>query len=71
MCLFLAKSIIFAGKMRRLFFILLVAVVALTAGAQDVPADITQQVISLLSEEFCTTLLRFNELAAKREQEAL
>lgn len=44
---------------------------SIASATQDVPADITQQVISLLSEEFCTTLLRFNELVAKREQEDL
>lgn len=44
---------------------------SIASATQDVPADISQQVISLLSEEFCTTLLRFNELVAKREQDAL
>ena len=43
----------------------------MSSAIDDVPAEITQRVISLLSEEFCTTLLRFNELVAKREQEAL
>ena len=42
---------------------------SIASAAKDVPAEITQRVISLLSEEFCTTLLRFNELVAKREQE--
>ena len=37
----------------------------------DVPNEISQPAIALLSEEFCTTLLRFNELVAKREGEAL
>jgi len=37
----------------------------------EVPSEIAQPVIALLNEEFCTTLLRFNELVAKREQEAL
>lgn len=36
----------------------------------EVPNDITQPVLSLLNEEFCATLLRFNELAAKRESNA-
>ncbi len=35
----------------------------------EVPNEISQPVIALLSEEFCTTLLRFNELAAKRDNE--
>lgn len=33
----------------------------------DVPNEISQPVIASLSEEFCTTLLRFNELVAERE----
>lgn len=33
----------------------------------DVPNEISQPAIALLSEEFCTTLLRFNELVAQRE----
>ena len=44
---------------------------SISAAVDEVPNGITQQVIALLSEEFCTTLLRFNELVAKREQEAL
>lgn len=44
---------------------------SISSAVDEVPNDITQQVIALLSEEFCTTLLRFNELVAKREQEAL
>jgi len=34
----------------------------------EVPNEISQPVIARLSEEFCTTLLRFNELVAQREQ---
>lgn len=37
----------------------------------EVPNEISQPAIALLSEEFCTTLLRFNELVAQRESEAL
>ncbi len=33
----------------------------------EVPSEISQPVVSLLSDEFCTTLLRFNELVAQRE----
>ena len=33
----------------------------------DVPNEISQPVISLLSDEFCTILLRFNEMVTKRE----
>ena len=44
---------------------------SVSSAVDEVPNGITQQVIALLSEEFCTTLLRFNELVAKREQEAL
>lgn len=36
----------------------------------EVPNEITQPVLSLLSEEFCATLLRFDELVAKRENNA-
>lgn len=43
---------------------------SIVSATKDVSTEITQQVISLLSEEFCTTLLRFNELVAKRENEA-
>ena len=42
---------------------------SISSAVDEVPAEITQPVIALLSEEFCTTLLRFNELVAKREQE--
>lgn len=42
---------------------------SISSAVDDVPNEITQPVIALLSEEFCTTLLRFNELVAKREQE--
>lgn len=44
---------------------------SISSAVCEVPNTITQPVISLLSEEFCTTLLRFNKLVAKREQEAL
>ena len=44
---------------------------SISSAVWEVPNTITQPVISLLSEEFCTTLLRFNKLVAKREQEAL
>ena len=37
----------------------------------EVPNEISQPAIALLSDEFCTTLLRFNELVAKRESNAL
>lgn len=42
---------------------------SISSAVDDVPNEITQPVIALLSEEFCTTLLRFNRLVAKREQE--
>ena len=42
---------------------------SISSAADDVPNEITQPVIALLSEEFCTTLLRFNQLVARREQE--
>jgi ADP-ribosylglycohydrolase len=44
---------------------------SISSAVDEVPNGITQQVIALLSEEFCTTLLRFNELVAKREHEAI
>ena len=44
---------------------------SISSAVDEVPAEISQPVIALLSEEFCTTLLRFNELVAKREHEAL
>ncbi len=44
---------------------------SISSAVDEVPNEITQPVISLLSEEFCTTLLQFNKLVAKREQEAL
>ena len=44
---------------------------SIASATMDVSAEITQRVISLLSEEFCTTLLRFNELVAKREHQAI
>jgi len=37
------------------------------SAAQDVPADIVQRTLGLLSEEFCNILLRFNALVAQRE----
>lgn len=40
---------------------------SISSAVDEVPADITQPVISLLSEEFCTLLLRFNEMIARRE----
>jgi ADP-ribosylglycohydrolase len=42
---------------------------SIASAVWDVSSEVSQQVISLLSEEFCTTLLRFNELVAKREQD--
>ena len=36
----------------------------------DVPNEISQPAIASLSDEFCTILLQFNELVAKRESEA-
>ncbi|MBO4803561.1 MAG: ADP-ribosylglycohydrolase family protein [Muribaculaceae bacterium] len=44
---------------------------SISSAVDDVPNKISQPAIALLSEEFCTTLLRFNELVAQREQEAL
>lgn len=40
---------------------------SIASATMDVPNEIAQRVISLLSEEFCTLLLRFNEMAVKRE----
>ncbi len=40
----------------------------IASATQDVSTEVSQKVFSLLSDEFCTTLLRFNELVAKREQ---
>ena len=40
---------------------------SIASATMDVPNEIAQQVISLLSEEFCTLLLRFNEMVVKRE----
>jgi len=37
----------------------------------EVPNEISQHVIALLSEEFCTILLRFNELVAQREHKTV
>lgn len=39
----------------------------IASATMDVPNEIVQRVIALLSDEYCTTLLRFNELAMKRE----
>ena len=44
---------------------------SISSAVDEVPAEILQPVIALLSEEFCTTLLRFNELVAKREHEVI
>lgn len=44
---------------------------AISSAVDEVPNEISQPVIALLSDEFCTTLLQFNELVAKREHEAL
>ena len=41
---------------------------SISSAVDDVPNDITHPVISLLSEELCTILLRFNQLVAKRDQ---
>lgn len=43
----------------------------ISSATDDVPNEIAQPVIALLSEEFCTTLLRFNELIAQREKEMI
>ena len=43
----------------------------IASATMDVSTEVSQQVISLLSQEFCTTLLQFNELVAKRESKAL
>ena len=40
---------------------------SVASATMDVPNGISQRVISLLSEEFCTLLLRFNEMVVKRE----
>lgn len=40
----------------------------ISSAINEVPNEISQPVIALLSEEFCTTLLQFNELVAQREQ---
>ena len=42
---------------------------SIASAVDEVPNEICQSVIALLSEEFCTTLLRFNQLVATREQE--
>ena len=44
---------------------------SISSAIDEVPNEISQPVIALLSDEFCTTLLRFNELVAKREQASL
>ena len=40
---------------------------SIAAASMDVPNEIAHKVISLLSDEFCTLLLRFNEMVVKRE----
>jgi len=40
---------------------------SIAAATMEVPNEIAQRVIALLNEEFCTLLLRFNELVADRE----
>ena len=40
---------------------------SISSAVDDVPNEITQPVIALLSEEFCTILLRFNQLLTQRE----
>ena len=40
---------------------------SIASATMDVPNEISQRVISLLSEEFCTLMLRFNEMVVKRE----
>ena len=40
---------------------------SIASASMDVPNEIAQKVISLLSEDFCTLLLRFNEMVVKRE----
>ena len=44
---------------------------SIASAVWEVPNEISQPAIALLSDEFCTTLLRFNELVAKRESNAL
>ena len=44
---------------------------SISSAVDDVPNEISQPVIARLSEEFCTILLRFNELVAKRKNETL
>ena len=44
---------------------------SISSAINEVPNEISQPVIARLSEDFCTTLLRFNELVAKREHETL
>lgn len=39
---------------------------SIASASMEVPNEMVQKVISLLSEEFCTLLLRFNEMVAKR-----
>lgn len=40
---------------------------SISSAVNDVPSEIAQPVIALLSEDFCTALLRFNELVIQRE----
>ena len=44
---------------------------AIASASWEVPNEISQPVIALLSEDFCTILLRFNELVAQREHNSL
>lgn len=41
---------------------------SISSAVDDVPNSLSERVVGLLSQEFCTTLLRFNELVAQREQ---
>ena len=43
---------------------------SISSAVDDVPNDIAQRVISLLSEEFCAILLRFNELVSQPQTAA-
>lgn len=41
----------------------------MASAGTDIPNEITQRIITLLSDEFCTLLLQFNDLVAERESE--
>lgn len=43
---------------------------SISSAVDDVPNDIAQRVVSLLSEEFCAILLRFNELVSQPQTAA-